>query len=129
MNHVRLLLDSTFVIDHLRGEAAAVERFHRIFEDGDDPIVTDVVVCEVRAGLLPEAERRLDAFLEPVEFVQPGSETAMAAGRWRAELHGRGRTLSLGDALIAATASALGATVITRNVRDFVLTPVTVESY
>ncbi len=126
---MRLLLDSTFVIDHLRGEAVAVERFRRIFEDGDDPIVTEIVVCEVRAGLLAEAERHLDAFLEPIEFVQPGIETAKMAGRWRADLRRRGQTLSLGDSLIAATANTLGATVITRNVRDFALTPVVVESY
>ena len=126
---MRLLLDSTFVIDHLRGQPEAVDRLRRIFEDGDDPIVTEIVVCEVRVGLRAEAEVHLDAFLEPIEFVQPGAEVAMAAGRWRAELRVRGRTLSLGDSLIAATADALGATVITRNVRDFLLTNVAVESY
>jgi len=129
VNSVRLLLDSTFVIDHLRGAPEAVERFRRIFEEGDDPIVTEIVVCEVRAGLLADAERHLDAFLEPIEFVQPGAETAMTAGRWRADLRRRGRTLSLGDSLIAATADTLGARVVTRNVRDFALTPVVVESY
>jgi predicted nucleic acid-binding protein len=126
---VRLLLDSTFVIDHLRGEPAAVDRFRRIFEDGDDPIVTEIVVCDVRAGLLAEAERYLDAFLEPIEYVQPGIETAMAAGRWRADLRGRGWTLSLADSLIAATAHTLGAAVLTRTVGDFALMPVTVERY
>lgn len=124
-----LVLDSSFVIDHLRGDRAASARWRRIFEDGDEPIATDVVVCEVRAGLRPEAERHLDTMLSPVEFVQPGIGTAMTAGRWRAELRVRGRTLSLGDALIAATAAELGAGVLTRNVRDFALTPVRVESY
>jgi predicted nucleic acid-binding protein len=126
---VRLLLDSTFVIDHLRGEPHAVDRFRRIFEEGDDPIVTEIVVCEVRAGLLAEAERYLDALLEPIEYVQPGIETAMTAGRWRADLRGRGWTLSLADSLIAAAAHTVGAAVLTRNVRDFALTPVTVERY
>jgi predicted nucleic acid-binding protein len=51
------------------------------------------------------------------------------AGRWRAEARRRGRTLSLPDALIAAAAVAMDATVITRNVRDFALTPAVVESY
>ena len=126
---MRLLLDSTFVIDHLRGEPDAVDRFRHIFENGDDPIVTEIVICEVRAGLLADAERHLDAFLEPIDFVQPGIETAKTAGRWRAELRARGSTLSLADSLIAAAAHALDAVVLTRNVRDFALTPVTVESY
>lgn len=126
---MRMLLDSTLVIDHLRGVPEAVDRIRRIFEDGDDPIVTEVVVCEVRAGLLAEAEQHFEAFLEPIEFVQRGAETAMTAGRWRSDLRRKGRTLALGDSLIAATSDALGATVITRNVRDFALVPVRVESY
>lgn len=126
---MRLVLDSTFLIDHLRGEAAAVAELARIFEFGDEPIVTEIIVCEVRAGLLPEAERHLVALLEPMEFVQPDPGTAMRAGRWRAELRARGSTLSLADALIAAAADSMGATVLTRNRRDFSLTPVPVQTY
>lgn len=126
---MRLVLDSTFLIDHLRGEAAAVAELARIFEFGDEPIVTEIIVCEVRAGLLPEAERHLVALLEPMEFVQPDPGTAMRAGRWRAELRARGSTLSLADALIAAAADSMGATVLTRNLRDFSLTPVPVQTY
>lgn len=123
------MLDSTFVIDYLVGDHAAVRRLRQIFEDGDDPIVTDIVVCEVRTGLRPDAEAYLAALLEPVEFVQPGADTAMTAGRWRADVRRRGATLSLGDALIGATAAALGATVLTRNLKDFALMPVPVEAY
>ncbi len=126
---MRVLLDSALVIDHLRGIPEAVDRLRRIFEDGDDPIVTEVVVCEVRAGLLAKAEPLFDAFLEPIEFVHPGVATAMKAGRWRADLRRGGRTLNLGDSLIAATADDLGATVITRNVRDFALTQARIETY
>ncbi len=126
---MRIVLDSTFVIDVLRGEPDAVRRLRRMFEEGDDAIVTDVVVCEVRTGLLAEAEQHLDAFLEPIEFVQPGAAAAKTAGRWRGELRATGRTLSLGDALIAACADGLGAAVLTRNVRDFALTPVPIETY
>jgi predicted nucleic acid-binding protein len=126
---MRVLLDSTFLIDHLRGEAAAVDRLASMFEQGDEPIVTEIIVCEVRAGLLPEAERHLVALLEPMEFVQPDPGTAMRAGRWRAELRARGRTLSLADSLIAAAADSVGAMVLTRNVRDFSLTPAAVETY
>jgi predicted nucleic acid-binding protein len=126
---MRLLLDSTFLIDHLRGEVGAVDRLASIFENGDEPIVTEIVVCEVRAGLLPDAERHLVALLEPMEFVQPDPGAAMRAGRWRAELRARGRTLSLADSLIAAAADSMGATVLTRNVRDYSLTPVPVERY
>ena len=126
---VRFVLDSTFVIDHLRGVPAAVAEMASIFENGDEPYVTEVIVCEVRAGLRPEDERHLVALLEPIEFLQPGPQHALTAGRWRAELRARGRTLSLADALIATAADSLGASVLTRNVRDFALTPIRVQTY
>ena len=92
-------------------------------------IVNEIVVCEVRAGLHPHEEVHLASFLGPVELVQPGLEAAMTAGRWRAEAHARGYHLGLAVALIAAAALATDAVVLTRNVRDFALTPVRVETY
>ncbi len=126
---MRLFADSVFVIDYLQGIPEARRRWEAVFAEGDEPVVNEIVVCEVRAGLYPHEEVYLDAFLEPVEFVQPGPEHAMIAGRWRAEAHARGRHLSLPDALIAAAAAANDAAVLTRNVRDFALTSVRVETY
>jgi predicted nucleic acid-binding protein len=126
---VSVLVDSSFVIDHLRGDAPAARRWARVFDEGDRTYITEIVVCEVRAGLRDEDEALFDAFLRPIEFVQPAVETALLAGRWRYAAQRRGRTLSLADALIAAAADSLGAAVLTRNVRDFLLTPVRVEGY
>jgi predicted nucleic acid-binding protein len=123
------MLDSAFVIDHLRGLPAAVHRFARLFEDGDEPMVTGVVVCEVSTGAPLHPDPDLVAFLEPVEFVQPGPEAALMAGAWRAAARRRGHHLSLPDALIAAAATAVDAVVLTRNLRDFELTEVRVEAY
>lgn len=124
-----LILDSTFVIDHLKGDPEAGARWHRMFEEGDQPVMTEVVVCEVRAGLRGQDEPILERLLLPTEFVQPGREVALLAGRWRAEVRTSGRTLGLPDSLIAAAAFHLGGGVLTRNVRDFALTPVRVETY
>jgi len=44
---MRYLLDTTFVIDHLRGDLEAVARFVRIVDNGDEPFVSDVVACEM----------------------------------------------------------------------------------
>jgi predicted nucleic acid-binding protein len=126
---MRLLFDSTFVIDLLEGVPAAVERQRVIFENGDEPFVNEVVVCEVRAGMMPADEPNLVGILEPVEFIQPGPESALLAGAWRRQAHERGYRLSLPDALIASAAAAIDAAVLTRNVRDFALTPVRIETY
>jgi predicted nucleic acid-binding protein len=126
---VRYLLDTTFVIDHLRGLPDAVDRMRRVYEEGDDPIVSGIVTSEAWSGAGGPDDEALEAFLQFVEYVHPGPETARRAGTWRAVARAQGRTLSLPDAMIAATAHDLAAAVLTRNVRDFALTPVRVETY
>jgi predicted nucleic acid-binding protein len=126
---VRYFLDSTFAIDFLRARPQATERMWRLVAAGDDPYITDVVLCEIATGIRPSEVAALDVFVTSVEFVQPGPEVARQAGLWRGEARRRGLTLSVPDALIAATADALGAVVLTRNLRDFALTRVRVEAY
>ena len=125
----RYLLDAAFLIDYLRGNPDATDRMRRIFEEGDEPLVNEVVVGECWTGAHDDDDRDLVGLLRPLEFIQPGPEAARQAGRWRSDARNRGRTLDLPDALIAAAAEAAGAIVLTRNVRDFALTPVRVESY
>jgi predicted nucleic acid-binding protein len=126
---MRLLVDSSFVIDYLRDEPTAVARWEEAFVRGDEPIINEIVVCEVRAGVRAQAVSQFEAFLEPIEFVQPGPQHALLAGDWRAQARAAGRHLSLADALIAAAADATDAAVLTRNVRDFAMTPVRIETY
>jgi predicted nucleic acid-binding protein len=126
---MRLVLDSTFLIDHLRGDPAAVSRWAAIFEHGDEPLVNEIVVCEVRSGLHPVDAVAFDRLLEPIEFVQPGRQAASRAGAWRWEARGRGHSLSLANTLVAAAADAAKAAVLTRNVQHFALLPVRVETY
>jgi predicted nucleic acid-binding protein len=126
---MRILADSSFVIDYLRGLHEAEVRWAAVFADGDEPIINEIVVCEVAAGLRARDVPRLEAFLEPIEFVQTGPDSALLAGRWRAEARAAGRTLGLADALIAAAAYSDNAAVLTRNTRDFALTPVRLVTY
>ena len=126
---MRYLIDTTFLIDHLRGDHAARERMARLAEVGDELFVNEVVVAEAWAGAHGGADPDLELFLRSLEFVQPAPDAAQAAGRWRAGAHARGWTLSMTDALIAAAADSLDATLLTRNLRDFALTPIRVEAY
>ena len=126
---MRYLLDTTFVIDHLRGDPVTVARLASIVENGDETFVCDVVACEAWTGAHDDFDPDLVGLLRFVEFIQAGPEQARRAGRWRAEAHRRGWTLSSPDALIAASAEAIDAVVLTRNLRDFALTSAQVESY
>jgi len=126
---MRYLLDTTFVIDHLRNEATAVAALNRMMDDGDELFVNEIVACEAWSGRRSPADADLRNLLSVAEFVQPGPDTAERAGRWRTEARSRGWTLSLADALIAAAAEACDAAILTRNERDFALTSVRVASY
>jgi predicted nucleic acid-binding protein len=128
-DEVRLLLDASFLIDHLRGDPLAAARWDAIFQNADEPFVNEVVVAEVQTGLRPEDRTHLETLLASLEFVQPNPSAALLAGQWRWDARASGRTLSLADALIASAAEALGCAILTRNVRDFALTPVPVETY
>lgn len=126
---MRYMLDTTFAIDYLRDEPASVARFANFFEVGDEPYVNEVVLCELAVGMASTDDPRFLAFVRAVSFVQPPPEGALQAGAWRREARRRGRTLSLSDSLIAAAADLLGATILTRNLRDFALTPVRAIAY
>ena len=126
---MRLMLDTTFVIDHLRGDPQATRLFERLAEGGDPLYICDIVVCETYSGVHPGDEARVDRFFRYIEFVQPGPDAARHAGAWRAEALRGGRSLSAADALVASAADAVDAAVLTRNIRHLELTPVRVESY
>ena len=126
---MRYLLDTTFVIDHLRNDPTATRRFRGLLDAGDEAIVTAVVVSEAWAGSTGPGDDQVERFFRFLEYVHPGPKGARLAGLWRLDARRRGRTLGLADALIAATAFDAEAAVLTRNVRDFALTPVRVETY
>jgi predicted nucleic acid-binding protein len=124
----RYVLDTSFLVDHLRGDAAATSVFRDRNEAGDEFAICAVSAAETWSGR-PSERDAVDILLRYLEFLQPGPATARLAGGLRAAARERGRTLALPDALIAATAIHLDATVLTRNVRDFELTPARVEVY
>ena len=66
----------------------------------------------------------------PIEFVQPGPETAMMAGAWR-EVSARERatTSAWPTRSSRPPPTHADAAVLTRNIKDFSLTPVRVETY
>jgi predicted nucleic acid-binding protein len=125
----RYLLDTTFLIDHLRGKPEAVTRMRQIVEFGELAFVNDVVSAEAWAGAPTDDDQGLSNLLQCLEFVAAGPPHAHRAGRWRADARKRGRDIGTADALIAACADSMRAAVLTRNERDFAMTPVRVETY
>ena len=116
---MRYLLDTTLIVDHAHGHEAAMTLLQRLYEDGAELFTCDVVVCEALSGGTDDHRRVLSRLLDPLDFVATDPAAARAAGAARLERHQAGGKLGLGDALIAAVARGLDATIVTRNRPDF----------
>ena len=116
----RVLLDTTVVIDCLRGRPGAVAGLRGLQSVGDDPFVCAVTVEEVTRGIRPSEDDRLVRFLEGMLVAPLGLPEGRLAGYWKRTLAKRGRTISQSDALIAAAALAIQGRLATGNPKDFV---------
>lgn len=107
---------------------------------GDDPVLSarfsvEFVHVRLSAVVLAELEfgaaksgvarhrSRLDGLLANISVEPFGRDDSVSYGRLRATLQRRGQMIGPLDALIAAHALRLGATVITHNVREFSRVP------
>ncbi len=109
------LLDTTVLIDWLRGHAPTVAWLEQAAMSGQRLVISPITVAEVFAGTPPEHRpTRRDQLLayeyEPLSF-----DVAQAAGELRREYQHRGRPIPLPDLLQAALARQRGLVLATSN--------------
>lgn len=123
-----VVLDSTVLIDYLRGRPA-VAHVQDLRTRGDIPATTAINVEEIVRGLRHtelDAAQRLCRGL----VVLPIDETAAwQAGGWRSSFARRGMTLFQADCLIAATTHENRAVLCTGNPKDFPMPELTVQHW
>ncbi len=94
-----------------------------------------ITLAELRFGIAASQRRavnlaKLELFLAAFEIVPFDAPAATAYGSLRAQLQARGTPIGSLDTLIAAHALALGAIMVTNNVREFGRVPgLTVENW
>lgn len=112
----RPMLDTDVVIDYLRQRPDAVA-----FVKGlqDRPIISVVTVGELYSGVREGEERVfLDALAVAFRVVPVTRSIAVQAGLYRRQYR-KSHGVELADALIAATAEAMGAKLHTLNVKHY----------
>ena len=124
-----VLLDTTVVIDVLKGRPSTVARLDALARMGDVPFVCAITVEEVTSGLFPRERDAASALFEGLAIAPLGMEEGRLAGWWRREFRRRGTTLSQANALVAAAASEIGARIATGNPKDFPMRNVVVEHW
>ena len=115
----KYILDTTLLIDHLRGRNDAQELVDTLALEGHRLGVCCVSIAELYSGLGENEKATADDLTAGLEYYEVSREAAKQAGRYRYEFARRGTALSTTDTLIAATAIAEGATLITDNIKDF----------
>lgn len=115
------LLDTNIISDIIRSPDGKVAQ--RAEQVGAVLVTSIIVACELRYGVERRGSAALRAKVEGVLarlVVMPlGAEADVHYGRLRGDLERRGLPISGEDMLIAAHALALGATLVTDNVREF----------
>jgi hypothetical protein len=124
-----VVLDTTVLIDYLRGRPGTVARLTRLESIGDRLYVCAISVEEVTRGLRPVEDDTFVDLLAGVRVAPLGVPEGRLAGYWRRSFSKRGRTVLQSDALIAAAAVGVGARVATGNPRDFAFPGVAVEHW
>ena len=119
----RLLLDTTVLIDALRGRPA-VQRLAALRRTGVEPWACVISVEEIWRGLLPGEEPGARRLFNGLRLAPLGTNEGIRAGEWRREFASRGVTLHQADCLIAAAAVRIGATLATANVTDYPMTAI-----
>lgn len=123
-----LLLDTTVLIDSLRGLSAA-ERVRGLRESGQLPFICAVNVEEVLRGARAKEEGAVARFLGGLRIAPLGRAEGELAGRWRRDFARNGITLAQADCLIAAAAVGVGARLATGNPKHFPMDELEVEHW
>jgi predicted nucleic acid-binding protein len=127
---VSYVLDSTVIIDYVIGYRPGEAVVERLFAETSELYTCDVVTCEVLSKGTLDDLRVARSLLRALEYVALPPDGAQWAGDMRREQLEFGRRKpNTTDALIAALAHTLGATVVTRNARDFAAFDVPVLGY
>jgi tRNA(fMet)-specific endonuclease VapC len=113
------LLDTSVLIDVLRGVRGRAEELAHLVEEGHLLACSVLTVAEIHAGMRPRERAATAALLDSLETYDVTRPIAERAGLLRRTWAARGRTLALIDLLIASTALDLGLVLVTDNTRDF----------
>lgn len=112
------VLDTTVLIDHLRGRPAA-ERVLALAERGITAATTAINVEEIVRGLRPAGHHSAQQLIDGLVVLPVTAEVAWLAGTWRGQHATRGVTLGQADCLIGAASVLAGAPLATGNPKAF----------
>ncbi len=125
----KYLLDTTILIEHLRGKKPAVDFITELMRHGHQLCVCCVNVAELYSGLSLEQGAKAKLLIDALGYFDATPDTAMQAGIYRYEFARQGINLSVTDTLVAAVAKANDAIIVTANIKHYPMKDVQAQQY
>jgi len=116
---MKLLLDTSVLIDALRRRNRRPELLAELVRAGHTLSTTALNVAEVYAGMRPHEAHATEALLDGLECYGLTPQAGRVAGKFISEWKRKGRTLQLPDTLVAAISAEQHCALVTDNRRDF----------
>ena len=118
-----MILDTSFLVDVLRGESEVADRLEEI-DDSGAAFVSAVTIMELAEGIRladasDEEQSAVSDLLADLEALPFDRDCALRAGELNANLVTAGKPVDETDVMIAATALVNGYPVLTRDVSHF----------
>ena len=112
----RLVIDTNVLVDHFRKLPAAIDFISKLVRR---PVISAITVGELFAGVREGKEREeIERFLSRTVVLDVDEQIAIRAGLMLRQFQ-KSHAVGLADALIAATADAEGARIVTLNTKHF----------
>jgi tRNA(fMet)-specific endonuclease VapC len=127
------VLDTNTLIYYFKGQGQVAQNLASVLPE--EIIVPTIVLFELQVGIEKSAAptkriQQLQQILSQVNLVGFDRDAAVAAATIRAQLEKQGTPIGPMDILIAGTALALQATLVTHNVKEFSRVPgLTIEDW
>ncbi len=115
------LLDTTVLVDVLRGRNNRRSQLATLVEQDHILATSALTLGEVYAGMHPEEAAQTEVFLNSLDCIPVTASIARRAGSLKFSWQQKGRTLTLADMIVAATALEHSLSLVTDNRRDFPL--------
>ena len=116
---MKYAIDTSVLVDVLRGFEPAVELIERLAQEEVDLVSSYVIRTEVLAGMRPGEERKTRSLLNLVEWLPVGEPESEAAGALGRHVLPANAGVDTPDILLGELAQRTGADVLTTNVRHF----------
>ncbi len=123
--HRSLLIDSDILIDHLRKEKNALDFLDTALEKGSFLFLSVVSRAEIYAGMRKGEDAAVCSLFEIVKPVNVDATIADKAGGYLRKFS-KSHALNIGDAIIAATASEMELSLVTRNLKHYPMKDISV---